>query len=123
MLQASTDYNIDFVYRKKESELIFCSRLKKYILMVSPLTFIFKIIRPINFSAVKKLFHKQRFILDQGSFLQFFSQTRKFLTNKSPSLIKEINHKQRFFLNQRRFPQSKIFLQTKIKKVFYKSRF
>ena len=55
-LEASTDYNIDSVHRKKASELCFCSRLKKYILIFSTLEFVFKITRPSIFSAVKEVF-------------------------------------------------------------------
>ena len=60
---------------KKASELSFYFRLKKYVLMVSTLAFVFKIIRLIIFSAVKKDFLcKQRFFLDQRR----FSQTKFF---------------------------------------------
>ena len=31
VLKSSTVYNIDFIYRKKASELNFCSKLKRYL--------------------------------------------------------------------------------------------
>ena len=55
VLKSSTEYNVDFIFQKKAVELSFCSRLKRYVLMVSTLAFAFKIIRPIIFSAVKKV--------------------------------------------------------------------
>ena len=80
---------------KKASELSFCSRLKIYVLMVSTLAFVFKIIRPIIFSAVKK-----------GS----FPQLRKFSTAKD------------FFNNRRNFLQSRKFSANKDQKGSPKSR-
>ena len=64
MLQSSTGYNVDFVYRKKARELNFCV---KYIKNTQKIYFngfntsiCFQIIRPIIFSVV--------FFLDQGGF-------------------------------------------------------
>ena len=68
--------------KKKAVELSFCSRLKRYVLMVSTLAFAFKIIRPIIFSAVKKV---------------------NFLLSRKFSLIKELVH------SQGNFPWSKNF--------------
>ena len=64
--------------------------------MVPTVAFVFKTSRPITFFAVKKV---------------SFSESRKFST------VKEIFH------NQGNFPQSKSFLQTKIKKVLQKLKF
>ena len=118
VLKSSINYNIDFIYHKKASELSFSSRLKTFVLMVSKLAFVFKISRPIIFSGVKKVsfaqsrkfslikkfFHSQRNSLDQGVFLQ----SKKF------SLINECFHSQKSFpkkilLDQGNFPQTRKF--------------
>ena len=119
VLKSSINYNIDFIYHKKASELSFSSRLKTFVLMVSKLAFVFKISRPIVFSGVKKVsfaqsrkfslikkfFHSQRNSLDQGVFLQ----SKKF------SLINECFHSQKSF-PQRNFTWSRKFSTNK--KVF-----
>ena len=95
--------------------------------MISTLAFVFKIIKSIIFSVVKKFFHKQRVFLDQTNFLQtnIFPGSSKSSTNKEVlhkqifSLIKEVFHKQVIFHKQRSFPQSSnIFPQTMIGEVF-----
>ena len=127
VLKSSINYNIDFIYHKKASELSFSSRLKTFVLMVSKLAFVFKISRPIVFSGVKKVsfaqsrkfslikkfFYIQRNSLDQGVFLQ----SKKF------SLINECFHSQKSFpkkilLDQGDFPQAgKI---STVKEMFHK---
>ena len=109
---------------KKAIELSFCSRFKIYVLVVSTLAFAFKIIRPIIFSAVKKVSFPQsrkfcavkELFHSQGNFPQF----------------KEIFHNQRIlplswkFSTIKRFFHSRgNFLQTKFlhsQKVFWKQR-
>ena len=68
--------------KKEAIEISFCSRLKRYVLMVSTLAFAFKIIRPIIFSAVKKV---------------------NFLLSRKFSLIKELVHSQGNFLWSKNF--------------------
>ena len=120
---------------EKASGLMFCSRLKIYVSMVLTLAFVFKIIRPIIFSAVKKVSFPQKlnfswsrkfstfkeFFFDQEIFLQSnsFSTVKEFFHNKgiSPqskkfSLIKEFLH------IQRSFPWSRNF--STVKKFFYR---
>ena len=87
---------------KKATELSFYSIFKIYVLIVSTLAFVFKIITPIIFSAVKKV---------------SFPQSRKFSTIKEIfqsikfSTIKEIFH------SQENFPQSRKF--SKVKEIFH----
>ena len=108
VLKSSPEYNIDFIYRKKKaSKLRFCSSFKIYVLMVSTLAFVFKIIRPIIFSAVKKVsFPRSRnfsivkeFFHSQG----IFSQSRNFPQSRNFSTVKE------FFHSQVNFPQTRKF--------------
>ena len=83
MLQALTDCNSDFVYRKKASELRFFSRLKKiYIFMVS------KLLDPL-----------------------FFIQSRNFSKNKNLPVIKEVFPRQKFFRNQENFLKQRFFIK------------
>ena len=78
---------------KKAGELSFYSRFKIYVLMVSTLAFTFKIIRPIVFSAVRKV---------------SFPQSRKFFT------IVESFHNQGIFPQSRKFCTKKDFYNVKI---------
>ena len=98
---------------EKASGLMFCSRLKIYVSMVLTLAFVFKIIRPIIFSAVKKVsFPQKEIFLDQGNFphswnfsfiKKFFHCQGMFLQSNSFSTVKE------FFHNKGISPQSKKF--------------
>ena len=101
VLKSSINYNIDFIYHKKASELSFSSRLKTFVLMVSKLAFVFKISRPIVFSGVKKVSFctVKEIFLDQ----EIFPQSKKFPWSRSFSTVKEI------FIDQWMFPQSKKF--------------
>ena len=98
---------------KKTIELSFCSRLKNNALMVSTVTFAFKIIGPIISSGVKKVsFSRWRKVsLIKG----VFPQPRKL------SLIKEVFHKQEDFpkkmFDQANYPQKQF---TLIKEIFHK---
>ena len=78
-----------------------CPRLKIYALLVSTLAFVFKIIGPIIFSAVKEVnFLRSR---NFSSFKELFHSQGTF-PQKDFYLIKTIFHKQESFL------QTKIFL-------------
>ena len=87
---------------KKAGKLSFYSRFKIYVLMVSTLAFTFKIIRPVPFSAVKKV---------------NFPKSRKFFTIVESSQIKKFFHSCGNFPQTKIFTMSKYFLQKKIKKV------
>ena len=122
---------------KKVNKLSFCSRLKRYVLMVSTLVFFFKIFRPIFFfcSQESKFSTAKEILLDQGTFPQSkklslikelfpsqgnFPQLRKFST------VIEIFHSQinfsvmEIFYKQENFRQEILYL---IKEVFHKERF
>ena len=119
---------------KKASKLSFCYKLKIYVLVVSTLAFVIKIIRLFSFSAVKKLnfpwsrnfstvkelFHSQETFPQSRNFStvmeifhshESFPQTRDFSANKSFTLTKEVSQKQILLHSQNNF------LRTKIKKV------
>ena len=121
--------NIIFILStvKKANELSFCSRFKISVLIVSTLAFVFKIIRSIIFSAVKKVS-----LHSQGTFLQSrnFSIVKKLLHSQGNfpqsrkfSTIREVFHScgnfsqmwnfpQIFFLDKGSFSQTKIFTQS-----------
>ena len=84
VLKDTTQYNTDFIYNKKVNKLRACSRLKIYVLMV------FKIIKPIIFSVVKKISFPQsrKFFLVKS----IFPQSRNFYTNKI--VFKQVFHSQ-----------------------------
>ena len=90
---------------KKTIELSFCSRLKNNALMVSTVTFAFKIIGPIISSGVKKVsFSRRRKVsLIKG----VFPQPRKL------SLIKEVFYSQEHFHRSRKFSTNKKVFQKK----------
>ena len=83
VLKLSTEYKIDFIYLKKR-QAKFLLRLTIYALMVSAVTFVFKIIGPIIFSAAKKLFHSQETFPQLKIFFTVmdrdFSQPKNFST-------------------------------------------
>ena len=120
--------NIIFILStvKKANELSFCSRFKISVLIVSTLAFVFKIIRSIIFSAVKKVsLHSQGTFLQSRNFSTVkkllhsqgnFPQSGKFSTvveifhrcgifHKFFSLIKEVFHKQRFLHSHRKIKE------------------
>ena len=126
---------------EKASGLMFCSRLKIYVSMVLTLAFVFKIIRPIIFSAVKKVsFPQKEIFLDQGNFphswnfsfiKKFFHCQGMFLQSNSFSTVKEFFHNKgispqskkfslikEFLHIQRSFPWSRNF--STVKKFFYR---
>ena len=57
---------------KKVNELTFCSGLKRYILMVSKLAFVFRFIGPIIFSPIQESIFSifNEIFIDQGTFSQ-----------------------------------------------------
>ena len=119
----------DFVYRKKTSELRFCSIFRNRYLngFNTSICFIsrldFQKTKSYYFSTIKEPFNKPIFLLYQGGFAQvkIFSSLRKlpqaksfplsmtFSTSKYISSIKEVFYKPRFFLHQGSFPQENIF--------------
>ena len=101
---------------KEASRLSFCSKPKMYVLIVLTVEFVFKIIRPIIFSAVKKVSFPQskefslieEFFHSQGNFPpKHFTWSRKFSTNR------DVFHDFFFFFDQRNFPQTKNFSTSK----------
>ena len=116
---------------KKASKLSLYYRLRIYVLMVSVLASAFKIIRPIIFSAVKKVnflwsrnfSSAKELSRSGGTSLQSrnFSRNKKvFLKNKQKKyLIKEIFYKQESFLQTKAFfdqgssPQLNIFTRSR----------
>ena len=70
--------------------------------------------------SVKIIFHKSKFFLHQGSFLQvkIYPSWRKFSTIQNFSFIKEVFLKQKFFLSWKTFSTNKVF--PFIKEVFHK---
>ena len=105
--------NITLILRtvKKTSELSFCSRLKIYVLIISTLAFVFKII----FSAVKKaIFPQSRMFpssrnfatvmesfLDQGIFPQTsFTWSRVFSTNKGIFQSRKLSSKRIYLIKE-----------------------
>lgn len=103
VFMSSNEYNTDFIYRKKTSQLNFSPRFQIYILMVSKLLGIL-FTRSNNFSLIKEIFNKKHW-------------SWKFFTK---NLIKEIFHKN---VDQRNFPQLRTF-STKIliKDIFHSQR-
>ena len=121
---------IDFVYRKKTSELSFAPDLEIDILKVSTPgfvlldDFIFKT-QSYYFSKITELFNKPRFLLHQGDFAQIeilpsskelpqaksFPSSRTFSTSKDFSFIKEVfSSSQDFSFIKEVFHKQKIFL-------------
>lgn len=77
--------------------------------MVSTLAFVFKTIRHTIFSAIKEVFHEQRFFHSEES----FPQSRKCSTRK------DFFTKIRFFYDQRSFLEAKIFHWQKFRFIQY----
>ena len=88
--------------------------------MVSTFVFAFKIIRPIIFSAVKKVSFPQFLISENSLFFHsqgIFQQSWKFSTNKKLFHKKNSTNKEVFlkvfFLDLRKFPQRFLYSQKK----------
>ena len=95
---------------KKARKQSFCSRIKIYVLMISTLVFVFKIIRAIIFSTVKKIsFHSQ----ENFTWSRNFHSQGVFPWSKNLSTVKEV------FLDQRIFPQSRRI--SRIKEFFHRN--
>lgn len=101
VLKSSTEYN---------TELRFCSIIKRYVLMVSALAFTFKINRPFAFSAIKKVCFPQSRKL--SSIKELFHSQGNFPWWKNFSTVKEIFLKQGCFLLKKLLGQGN-FLQTR----------
>ena len=119
----------DFVYRKKTSELRFCSLFRNRYLngFNISICFIrrrhFQKTQSYYFFTIKELFNKPIFLLYQGGFAQveIFSLSRKlsqvksfppsrtFSTSQGFSFIKKVFLKQRYFILQGSFQQTKVF--------------
>ena len=92
---------------KKATELSFCFRFKIYVLIISMFAFAFKIIRPIIFSAVKKVtFQLSR---NFSTIIEFFHskgifpQARTFSQSRNISTIEEIFPSQEISSQSRKF--------------------
>ena len=112
---------------RKARELLFCSRFKIYVLMVSSLAFGFKIIRRIfsaakkvifpqskNFSTVKDIFH------NQGTFPQprSFSIVKELFRIQGTSPLSRKFSTKKIILDPGKFPQTMKF--SRVKEILHK---
>ena len=92
---------------KKATELSFCSRFKIYVLIISMFVFAFKVIRPIIFSAAKKVtFPLSRNFSTVNEFFHsqgIFPQARTFSQSRVISTIEEIFPSQGISSQSRKF--------------------